>query len=338
MIHAGDTTTEGDMSFVDEDFDSVPRCHPRRAMPGVLDTTVGLSQLNFTSMTAVDARTANIAVVNQGIDPGLAEHLMSAQQSALHGEANALHAELLERQRETLVSEARDHLTFVESNAAQQLSHKNLQLNEQAALAMSEMKSAHLHSESQEQRIKELNAELKQVKAAANQLNSSFLQAASDLNIANNIASNYKKQLDALTKQTMDMQKNSDLQRQDFERGIEKIRREQNDMMWQINSQSLGGTHRPDAAQASGSNLPPSHGQQLRSEYPDLSKISVVIGRDHTSDADDENEDVHPINPPGLRPGGDPPDGDDDDEDDSGGDDRRRSKKKKKDKKKKKSS
>ena len=180
-IHSGDTTTEGDMSYVDEDFDPITRCDPCLSMPGVADHSIGFNQLNLASLTSIDARTANLAVVNQDLDPGFAEHLMSAQQQTIQNEANAFDTELLERQRDTLMSEARDRISFVENNAAQQLFHKNLQLNEQAAQAMNEMKTAQVHTESQDQRIKELNAELQQMKSSVFQLNNSFLQSASDL-------------------------------------------------------------------------------------------------------------------------------------------------------------
>ena len=75
--------------------------------------------------------------LNQGLDLGLAGQLLSAQEQALRSEANALHTEVLDRQREALVSEARDRLAFVEQQAAEELTQKNLQLNEQAARAMS---------------------------------------------------------------------------------------------------------------------------------------------------------------------------------------------------------
>lgn len=116
------------------------------------------NQLDTVNFTSVDQRTAQVAVVNQGLDPTLAGQLMTAQQQALQTEANALHSEVLERQRELLVSEARDHLTCIEQTAAEEISQKNLQLNEQAAQAMNDHKSAQIHVQSQDQRIKELNA------------------------------------------------------------------------------------------------------------------------------------------------------------------------------------
>ena len=75
------------------------------------------SQLNTINFNNVDQRTANLAVVQQGMDPALAVH-----QQAIQSEANALHTEVLERQREALVSEARDHLTRIEMTAAEEIS------------------------------------------------------------------------------------------------------------------------------------------------------------------------------------------------------------------------
>ena len=62
---------------------------------------------------------------------------------------------------------------------------KEPQLNEQAAHAMSVQKSAHLQAQSQDQRIKELTAELHQVRPSAGQLNQTFQQTSSDLQAAN---------------------------------------------------------------------------------------------------------------------------------------------------------
>ena len=41
VIHSGAATTEGDMSYLDEEFDPC-RFDPRRNMPGVLDTNMTL--------------------------------------------------------------------------------------------------------------------------------------------------------------------------------------------------------------------------------------------------------------------------------------------------------
>jgi hypothetical protein len=96
-------------------------------------------------MTIIDQRAAQVAVATQGLDPTLAGELMTAQQRALQSEANAFHSEALERQREMWMSEARDHLIHVENAAADEISKKNLQVNEQATHAMSEHKSAQIH-------------------------------------------------------------------------------------------------------------------------------------------------------------------------------------------------
>ena len=135
----------------------------------------------------------------------------------------------------------------------------------------------------------------------------------------------------------MDMQKNADLQRHDFEKEIEKLRQEQTDVLRMMKSQPLGGTLGPAATRTAGGGLPTSS-HQLRSEYPDRSKDTEPPQHVPTSDADDEDEEARSFHPPGLLPGGGgpPPDGDDDDSDDN--DQRKRDKKKKKKGKKKKKS
>jgi hypothetical protein len=133
-------------------------------MPGVLDANIDISQLNTINFNNIDQRTAQVAVVQQGVDPTtLASQLMAAQHQALQSEANALHSEVMERQRDALVSKARDQLASIEQRAADEISKKNLLLNEQAAQAMSEQKAAQLHGQSQDHRIKELSAELSHV-------------------------------------------------------------------------------------------------------------------------------------------------------------------------------
>lgn len=203
------------------------------------------NQLDTVNFTSVDQRTAQVAVVNQGLDPTLAGQLMTAQQQALQTEANALHSEVLERQRELLVSEAGDHLTCIEQTAAEEISQKNLQLNEQAAQAMNDHKSAQIHVQSQDQRIKELNAELHQAQSTAGLMNTSFQKTSSDLSAARSQFSQritYKNQIDALNQQIMDMQKSADLHRKDFEREIEKLRQEQKDLIRHLKPQPLEGT------------------------------------------------------------------------------------------------
>ena len=98
------------------------RNDPRRTLPGVGESSVEFSQLNTINFNNVDQRTANLAVVQQGMDPALAGQMMAVHQQAIQSEANALHTEVLERQREALVSEARDHLTRIEMTAAEEIS------------------------------------------------------------------------------------------------------------------------------------------------------------------------------------------------------------------------
>ena len=45
-------------------------------------------------------------MLNQGMGPSLAGQLLSAQEQAIRSEANALHTEVIDHQREGLVSEA----------------------------------------------------------------------------------------------------------------------------------------------------------------------------------------------------------------------------------------
>ena len=92
----------------------------------VLDSNIDISQLNTINFNNIDQRTAQVAVVQQGVDPALASQLMAAQQQALQSEANARHTEVMERQRDALVSEARDQLASIEQQAADEISKKNL--------------------------------------------------------------------------------------------------------------------------------------------------------------------------------------------------------------------
>ena len=71
-------------------------------------------------------------------------------------------------------------------------------MNEQAAQAMSYQKSAQIQAQSQDQRIKELTAELQQVRSSASQLNQNFQQASLDLQAANAQMGSYVQQIDAL--------------------------------------------------------------------------------------------------------------------------------------------
>ena len=225
VIHSGAATTEGDMSYLEEDFDPY-RHDPRREMPGVLDASVDISQLNTINFNQVDNRTAQVAVVQQGVDPTLASELMAAQQQAFRNEANALHSEVMERQRQELVSEARDQLASVQKQAADEISRKNLLLNEQAAQAMSEQKSAQLHVHAQDHRIRELSAELSQVMNTAGAMTSTVEKSNADLQNARSELAEYRTQIEAMNQYNMDMKRMAESQKKDFEAEIAKLRAE----------------------------------------------------------------------------------------------------------------
>ena len=195
-----------------------------------------------------------------------------------------------------LVSEARDRITSVEQQAAEEISQRNLQLklNEQAAHAMSYQKSAQLQAQSQDQRIKELTAELQQVRSSASQLNQNFQQASSDLQAANAQMGSYIQQIDALNRQTADIQKCADLQRKDFENEIEKLRREQAEFIRQMKSQPLEGTPRPSPS------IERDVGSRKDTKNDDLLPNLKIFKQGPSSDADDENVQADPKPPPGL--------------------------------------
>ena len=312
MIHSGAATTEGDMSYLDEDFDPC-RTDPRRNMPGVLDANIEISQLNTINFNSVDQRTAHVAVVHQGVDPALAGQLMAAQQQALQTEANALHSEVMERQMETLVSEARDRLASIKQRAADEISQKNLWLNEQAAHAMSEQKSAQLHVQAQDHRIiKELSAELSHIVNTAGLMSASVDKSNADLLAARSELAEYRIQLDAMNQHSLDMKRAADSQRRDFEVEIEKLRKEQKELIRSLKSQPLEGT--PGLEIHYGPGQP--HQQTSQPSRPIIEEFDESGQKPaHSSDADDENIAAGPFKPPGL-PGGEPPDDDDDFDDD----------------------
>ena len=329
VIHSGAATTEGDMSYLEEEFDPC-RQDPRRNMPGVLDSNIDISQLNTINFNNIDQRTAQVAVVQQGVDPALASQLMAAQQQALQSEANARHTEVMERQRDALVSEARDQLASIEQQAADEISKKNLLLNEQAAQAMSEQKSNQLHVQAKDHRIKELTAELNYVVNSAGAITSSAEKSNADLQTARSELAEYRTQIDAMNQYTLDMKRMAESQKKDFEAEIEKLRKEQKELIRNLKSQPLEGT--PGLMIHYGPGKPnPGASQPSRPIIEELASGSKKPK--HSSDADDEHFMADPMKPPGL-PGGGPP-GDDDDDDDF--DDKRshKDKKDKKDKKKK---
>ena len=326
VIHSGAATTEGDMSYLDEEFDPC-RQDPRRNMPGVLDSNIDISQLNTINFNSVDQRTAHVAVVQQGLDPNLANQLMAAQQQALQSEANVRHSEVMERQRMELVSEARDQLASIEQQAADEISRKNLLLNEQAAQAMSEQKSAQLQVSAQDHRIRELSAELTHVVNSASILTSSAEKSKADLQAARSELAEYRTQIDAMNQHALNMQKLAESQKKDFEEEIEKLRKEQKELIRNLKSQPLEGTPGLMIHYGPGRPVP----QASKPTSPIIEELASGSKKpQHSSDADDEHFLAEPSKPPGL-PGGGPP-GDDDEDDDFN--DKRSHKNKKADKKK----
>ena len=326
VIHSGAATTAGDMSYLEEEFDPC-RQDPRRNMPGVLDSNIDISQLNTINFNNIDQRTAQVAVVQQGVDPALASQLMAAQQQALQSEANARHTEVMERQRDALVSEARDQLASIEQQAADEISKKNLLLNEQAAQAMSEQKSNQLHVQAQDHRIKELTAELNYVVNSAGAITSSAEKSNADLQTARSELAEYRTQIDAMNQYTLDMKRMAESQKKDFEAEIEKLRKEQKELIRNLKSQPLEGTRGLMIHYGPGKPNPGAS-QPSRPIIEELASGSKKPK--HSSDADDEHFMADPMKPPGL-PGGGPPEDDDDD----GDFDDKRSHRDKKDKKKK---
>ena len=323
VIHSGAATTEGDMSYLEEDFDPC-RHDPRRNMPGVLDANLDISQLNTINFNQVDNRTAQVAVVQQGVDPTLASELMVAQQQAFRNEANALHSEVMERQRQELVSEARDQLASVQKQAADEISRKNLLLNEQAAQAMSEQKSAQLHVHAQDHRIRELSAELSQVMNNAGAMTSTVEKSNADLQNARSELAEYRTQIEAMNQYNMDMKRMAESQKKDFEAEIAKLRDEQKQLIRSLKSQPLEGTSGPQIHYGPGKSVP----QASQPSRLIIEGVKSGSKPKHSSDADDEHITADPGHPPGL-PGGQPPDDDDDDDFDD-----KRSHKDKKDKRK----
>ena len=314
------------MSYLEDDFDPC-RNDPRRNMPGVLDSHIDISQLNTINFNSVDQRTAQVAVDQQGVDPTLASQLMAAQQQALQTEANGLHSEVMERQRETLVSEARDQLASIELRAAEEISKKNLLLNEQAAQAMGEQKSAQLHVQVQDHRIKNLSAELSQIVNTAGLMSTSVDKSNADLQAARAELAEYRTQIDAMNQYSLDMKRAAESQKRDFEVEIEKLRKEQKELIRSLKSQPLEGT--PGLEIHFGPGKPNPHWSQP--SRPIIEELDAGGKQPiHSSDADDENFMAGPFKPPG-RPGGGPPDDDDDDDDDFND---KRARKDKKDKKK----
>jgi hypothetical protein len=185
-------------------------------------------------------------------------------------------------------------------------------LNEQAAHAMSEQKSAQLHVQAQDHRIKELSAELSQIVNTAGLMSASVDKSNADLLAARSELAEYCTQLDAMNQHSLDMKRAADSQRRDFEVEIEKLRKEQKELIRSLKSQPLEGT--PGLEIHYGPGQP--HQQTSQPSRPIIEELDVSGKRPaHSSDADDENIAAGPFKPPGLLDG-EPPDDDDDDFDD----------------------
>ena len=221
-----------------------------------------------------------------------------------------LHSEVMERQRDALVSEARDQLASIEQRAADEISKKNLLLNEQAAQAMSEQKSAHLHVQAQDHRIKELSAELSHVVNNAGILTSSAEKSNADLQVARSELAEYRTQIDVMNQHATNMRRLAETQKKDFEAEIEKLRKEQKELIRSLKSQPLEGTPGLEIHYGPGKHIP----KTSQSSRPTIEELDSGDKKPkHSSDADDEHFLADPFKPPGL-PGGGPPDDDDDDD------------------------
>ena len=161
--------------------------------------------------------------------------------------------------------------------------------------------------------MKELTAELGQLRTAAGLMNSTVDKSNADLGVARSELAEYRKQLDAVNKQSLDMRKAAEAQRKDFQREIEKLRQEQKDLIRSLKSQPLEGTPGLQIHFGPGREAP----QSSQPQGPIIVDLEAKQKKpDHTPDADDEDFMKGPFMPPGL-PGGGLPD-DDVDQDDDG--------------------
>ena len=189
---------------------------------------------------------------------------------------------------------------------------------------MSEQKSAHLQVQAQDHRIKELSAELTHVVNSAGVLTSSAEKSNADLQAARSELAEYRTQMDVMNQHALNMQRLAESQKKDFEAEIEKLRREQKQLIRNLKSQPLEGT--PGLEIHYGPGQPVQKTSQ--SSRPTIEELGSGDKKPkHSSDADDEHFLADPLKPPGL-PGGGPSDDDDDDIND------KKDRKNKKDKKK----
>ena len=98
-------------------------------------------------------------------------------------------------------------------------------LNEQAAQAMSEQKSAQLQVNAQDHRIRELSAELTHVVSNAGILTSSAEKSNADLQAARSELAEYRTQIDAMNQHALNMQKLAESQRRTSRRRLRSFGR-----------------------------------------------------------------------------------------------------------------
>ena len=79
--------------------------------------------------------------------------------------------------------------------------------------------------------MKELTAELGQLRTAAGLMNSTVDKSNADLGVARSELAEYRNQLDAVNQQSLDMRKAAEAHRKDFQRESEKLRQEQKDLI-----------------------------------------------------------------------------------------------------------
>ena len=203
------------------------------------------------------------------------------------------------------MSEARDQLASIEQRAADEISRKNLLLNEQAAQAMSEQKSAHLQVQAQDHRIKRIECRTEsRSHNSAGVLTSSAEKSNADLQAARSELAEYRTQIDAMNQHALNMQMLAESQKKDFEAEIEKLRREQKQLIRNLKSQPLEGTPGLEIHYGPGPHVQ----KTSQSSRPTIEELGSGDKKPkHSSDADDEHFLADPSKPPGL-PGGGPSD------------------------------
>ena len=112
-----------------------------------------------------------------------------------------------------------------------------------------------------------------------------------------------------MNQHALNMQKLAESQKNDFEAEIEKLRKEQKELIRNLKSQPLEGTPGLRIHYGSGRPVP----ETSQPSRPIIEELGTGDKKPmHSSDADDEHFLLDPLRPPGL-PGGGPPDDDDDD-------------------------